>query len=74
MTPRVSSRRAAQLLGISTKTLANWRCEGRGPGGWARISKTFVIYPLESVEQFIRDRAAENHRPASDKDEVAVAP
>ena len=34
----VSSAEAAQILGISPRTLANWRVQGRGPA-YVRIGK-----------------------------------
>lgn len=56
MTRRVSSRRAAQLLGVATKTLANWRMRGEGPKGWVRIGKTLVVYAVAEIEEFLRSK------------------
>lgn len=58
ITPRVSSRTAAKMLGVATSTLARWRCEGTGPLGWVRISRTLVAYPTSEVESFLEERNA----------------
>lgn len=50
----LSSKEAAQKIGISHKTLANWRTIGKGPYfikvGWA------ILYPPDSVDKFIKER------------------
>lgn len=74
MTPRVSSRRAAQLLGISTKTLANWRCEGKGPKGWARLNRTLVVYRVDEIEAFLEERSVAHAKPPDDAHRPEVAP
>src|SRR5260221_6645566 len=43
----------ARLLGIKTGTLAKWRRLETGPKGWARTSRTTVVYPLAEVNAFI---------------------
>lgn len=73
MTPRVSSRRAAQLLGVATKTLANWRCEGKGPKGWTRLNRTLVVYRMDEIEAFIAERSAATYSaPAQAVDTLAA--
>jgi transposase-like protein len=54
---RISAARAARLIGIKTQTLAKWRCQGRGPGGWVRVSATHVTYAEADVERFLAERA-----------------
>jgi len=55
MTRHLSAQAVAQLLGIKTGTLAKWRREGKGPGGWFHVSSTLVVYPVEEVERFVRE-------------------
>jgi len=58
MTHHLSAQAVAHLLGIKTATLAKWRREGRGPGGWFHVSLTLVVYPVEEVERFLAERKA----------------
>ena len=60
MTRRITSKVAAEILGVKTATLANWRGLKKGPAGWIRLSRTCVVYPLDEVERWISERAAEN--------------
>lgn len=53
---RIPARDAAKLIGVKTQTLAKWRCYGRGPAGWLRISATLVTYPRREVERFLSER------------------
>jgi hypothetical protein len=55
LSPRqwVSSTRAAEILGKATNTLAKWRSVGRGPRGWKQTTATTVMYPLESVLEYL---------------------
>lgn len=55
MTPHVSARTVASMLGIKTATLAKWRREGRGPSGWFHLSPTLVVYPTQEIERFLRE-------------------
>ena len=57
---RISSRRAAEMIGWKTATLANHRSRGDGPKGWIRLGRTSVVYPLDEVERWISERAAAN--------------
>ena len=54
---RISSTEAARLIGIKTNTLARWRCQGKGPTGAIRLSATCTVYPLESVELFLKEKS-----------------
>lgn len=48
MEERIPSRVAARMIGIKTQTLAKWRCQGRGPGDWIRVTPTLVTYSVRS--------------------------
>jgi predicted DNA-binding transcriptional regulator AlpA len=50
--PVLSEDLAGQLLGISVKTLRNWRCERRGPAA-RRISGRVVVYLLKDVLSWV---------------------
>jgi predicted DNA-binding transcriptional regulator AlpA len=58
MDDRIAAPHVARLIGIKTPTLAKWRCLGKGPRGWIRISPTHVTYPRSEVEKFLAERAA----------------
>ena len=58
MEDRIPAPHVARLIGIKTPTLAKWRCLGKGPQGWIRVSPTHVTYPRSEVEKFLADRAA----------------
>ncbi len=62
MKERISSAEAAKRIGIKTQTLAKWRWQGRGPGGWVQVSTTHVTYQLREVEEFIARCAAARSR------------
>lgn len=54
----LSSEDAARALGVSPKTLANWRCAGRGPA-YVHISdspRSSVLYLMEDLEDWLRSR------------------
>ena len=54
----LSSEDAARALGVSPKTLANWRCAGRGPA-YVHISdspRSPVLYLMEDLEDWLRSR------------------
>jgi DNA-binding transcriptional regulator YiaG len=52
----VKSSEAARRLGVTTKTLAKWRHERKGPAGWIYASATMTLYPENELETFIRER------------------
>ena len=56
MGKRISAAEAAQRIGIKTQTLAKWRCTGRGPRGWVRVSATHVTYEEIEVQRFLDER------------------
>ena len=62
MEERISAARAAQLIGIKTRTLAKWRWQGRGPDGWLRVSATHVTYAKADVERFLAQHASRRTR------------
>lgn len=45
---------AAARLGVSVKTLANWRWQCKGPD-WGKVGRT-VYYDPESVSCYLRSR------------------
>ncbi len=54
----LSSEDAARALGVSPKTLANWRCAGRGPA-YVHIGdspRSPVLYLMEDLEDWLRSR------------------
>ena len=67
---RGTSREAARLLGVKTATLANWRSRGDGPPGALRLSPTCVVYDLDVVEAWLRER---HERVTADLDAEAAA-
>lgn len=54
----IPARRVAELIGIKTATLANWRCLGKGPSGWVRESETLVVYPEPAVREYLERRSS----------------
>lgn len=56
MTRMLPARRVAELIGISTKTLANWRSLGKGPAGWRHVNDTLVVYPEPAVREWLKAR------------------
>jgi predicted site-specific integrase-resolvase len=61
MKQHLSAQAVAQLLGIKTATLAKWRREGRGPAGWFKVSATLVVYPVEGIELFLKQKRMAFH-------------
>lgn len=54
----LSSEDAARALGVCPKTLANWRCAGKGPA-YVHISdspRSPVLYLIEDLENWLRSR------------------
>jgi hypothetical protein len=52
----VATTEAAQLLGLTPKTLREWRCHRSGPG-WLKFGKGRqgrVLYRLSSLEAWVR--------------------
>lgn len=41
--------------GVPEQTLANWRCQGRGPA-FVRVSSRLVYYDRKTLDQFFADR------------------
>jgi predicted DNA-binding transcriptional regulator AlpA len=53
--PLLPTSKAAQLLGISTQTLATWRHRGDKWLPWVKLGKRAVRYKLTDVQQFIAE-------------------
>ncbi len=49
----------AEILGLSTTTLAVWRCHGTHDLPYIKVGRK-VMYSPEAVERFIRDRTVGN--------------
>lgn len=47
-------REAAHHIGVAPKTLANWRCAGRGPR-FCRLGRA-IVYRLADLDQFVEER------------------
>jgi hypothetical protein len=59
---RIPATTAAKLIGVKTQTLAKWRCYGKGPKGWLRVSSTLVTYPRGEIERFLSLRPRDPRR------------
>lgn len=53
----VSAAEAARMLGISPRTLANWRVQGRGPA-YVRLGKNRspILYRVSDIESWLESR------------------
>jgi predicted DNA-binding transcriptional regulator AlpA len=54
----IPENEAAELLGVATGTLANWRCTGRGPR-YVRVGTRTIRYPREALEEFLNGELRE---------------
>lgn len=52
---RLTSKQAAEILGVSIDTLAVWRCTKRYPLPYVKIGRK-VFYRAEDLENFIEAR------------------
>ncbi len=52
--PNVDTRRAAELLGMSRRTLEKWRGEGNGPP-FLKLGRR-VLYATADLEAWVRSR------------------
>lgn len=48
----LNTEQAAEFTGLSKKTLANWRSQGRGPR-YVKLSPSLVVYRLSDLREFI---------------------
>ena len=58
----VDTHIAAKMLGVSAGTLANWRCQGRGPRHVAFPSgggRPMVRYRVSDLEDWLADNLVE---------------
>lgn len=51
---RVSTKKAAAFLGVSVRTLEEWRRKGIGPA-FAKIGRKLIRYELAELERFMKD-------------------
>lgn len=55
MNANVSTSKAADLIGVSKRTMEAWRLRGEGPP-FVRISKRCVRYRIEDLEGWTAER------------------
>jgi predicted site-specific integrase-resolvase len=48
----LNQNQVCEMLGVSKKTLASWRCKGINLK-YAKLSRRSVLYPLSEVEAYI---------------------
>jgi len=53
----IRPRHAAERIGVSTSTLAQWRCRGEGPP-FAKLSATVVVYDADALDKWVSQRVA----------------
>jgi excisionase family DNA binding protein len=54
--PLLTRKQAAEFLGTSEQTLANWASTGRGGLPMVRLSNRLIRYRREDLEKFIAGR------------------
>ena len=63
---RMNAKNAAIYLGLSPKTLAMWRCQGKGP---ACVKRGRIFYFKDELDRWVRDgdrsRQAQRHTEAA---------
>lgn len=55
----LTTRAAAEFLGVSPRTLEDWRCDGGGPI-FHKVGKRLVRYDVASLEFFLKAGARTN--------------
>jgi excisionase family DNA binding protein len=55
----LTTAEAAEILGVSTRTLEKWRMEGGGPK-YVRLSPRCIRYRLRELDEFLKTRLREN--------------
>ncbi len=56
----LSAKEVADLLGVTTGTLAKWRTARKGPQGYVYLSSNNVAYPEAKVKEFIEGLSGHN--------------
>ncbi|WP_425408222.1 helix-turn-helix transcriptional regulator [Hyphococcus sp.] len=59
MTQLLTESEAADVLGVSPRTLSNWRCRGGGPD-YVKMGSKAIRYRLDDLNEFIDDRRQNN--------------
>jgi hypothetical protein len=54
----ITPQRAAEIIGVSPRTLDNWRSAGRPPA-YVKISRRKISYLQTDIENFIQQRRIE---------------
>lgn len=49
----VSQSEAAEIIGVSARTLYNWRCEGKGPK-YAQVGERMYRYYTRDLHAFMK--------------------
>lgn len=57
MEATLTLEKTAELLGVATQTLRNWRTQGRGPAGF-KVGDRRVMYRREVVEAWLAEQEA----------------
>lgn len=52
----LSVRETARRLGVKVSTLRTWRCKGRGPLGYKKLSSTHGVYSESSVTAWMTEK------------------
>ena len=53
---RLDTRGAAAVLGVSAQTLANWRCQGRGPKALIGVDGWSPEYRVDDLAAWLNAR------------------
>jgi hypothetical protein len=51
----ISVRETARRIGVKVATLRTWRCKGRGPHGYVKLSSTHGVYRESSVAAWMKE-------------------
>lgn len=54
LTPRVNTKEAAALLGISVRTLEDWRSNGIGPK-YVKVGQKIIRYEIYDLNSFVNE-------------------
>lgn len=54
--PHITARTAAKMLGVTPKTLRNWRCDCKYLIPYIKKSNGHTLYSLLHIQEFLIDR------------------
>jgi len=49
----LTAQQVSQIYGLNVKTLANWRCQSKGPSYYKLSGK--VMYPVDGIQKWLRE-------------------